>query len=669
MNIFSKKLTALLEVLAITAMSLPMSVGAMAKKDTNLLVANHDPGFEAVEEITANTSYWNFSGGVSKSIISTDQAHAGSSKSVKVPSGSEKYEGPQAKLSGLTVGSQYYVSAWVYTSTAQKAQMALQGNTNATTNLVDLTENQWTQVSGMVTVPAATTGQDYEHRLYVMTIDKRSADIYVDDFEICAVTDITVAQEVAGNLFGNAGFETDEDNDDNVGWRNATGNAAYTRVNSIFDANTGSCAAKATGRSNNYTGPQQYVTVDPDTYYYVSAMVRQGSNPEKSLKAKMRVAKTGSSTTFNEGNTEEIGIYTDKYAKIKDVVYSGEETKLRVYVQTTDTTPFVDMWFDDFVMLPIAMTSGKTDVTPNSAVTLSVPEDIVVTKDMISIDKGAKVEGVTTNGRTVSVALSGMLTSMNYTLKLDTGLDAKCIPSWSFTTKANPDNILDVNGYDPSFDNAAIDGNKWNFSTSTCARSSEHAHSGAQSVKVTARQYSYSGPQAKNVPLVSGEKYTASAWVYTEAEGEKATVRFEGADGGAGAYEDLVPGEWTLITRTINVTAATAKVYVYTEGKSDIWVDDFAVSKYTPYKHNFSKDGTSITCEFANNVNSNNLMLAIAAYDSTGKLVYVDADVSTTTSGTLTVTAPTGAYEDVKVFLWDVKTFAPIVEVFSPDSI
>ncbi len=664
MNIFSKKLTALLSVLAITAMSLPMSVGAMAKKDTNLLVANHGPGFEAVEEITANTSYWNFSGGVSKSIISTDQAHAGSSKSVKVPSGSEKYEGPQAKLSGLTVGSQYYVSAWVYTSTAQKAQMALQGSTNATTDFVDLTENQWTQVSGMVTVPATTTGQDYEHRLYVMTKDKRSADIYVDDFEICAVTDITVAQEVADNMITNAGFESEG------GWRTESESpvAKYTRVKSVFDANTGSYAAKATGRSNNYTGPQQYVAVEQDTYYYVSAMVRLGAASASAQKAKMRVAKgsNNNKSTFAEGNTTEYAISTADYAKIKDVAYSGTEEKLRVYVQTTDST---DMWFDDFVMLPITMISSKTDVAPNSAVTLSVPEDIEVTKEMLSIDKGAKVESVTRNGRIVSVALSGMLTSIDYTLTLATGLDTKCNPSWKFTTKVDSSNILDVNGYDPSFDNAAIDGSKWNLSTSTCARSSEHAHSGAQSVKVTARQNTYSGPQAKEVPLVSGERYTASAWVYTEAEGEKATVRFEGADGGAGAYEDLVPGEWTLITRTINVSKDTAKVYVATEGKSDIWVDDFAVCEYVPYETTFSKSGSVVTCDFVNNENSNNLMLAVAAYDASGKLVYIDSSVSTTTSGTLTVTAPTGAYENVKVFLWDVKTFTPIVDAFSPDSI
>ncbi len=570
------KATALIASLTVVSMSMPMSVGAMAAKGNNLLEASHDPGFEELTTIT-NTSYWNFSGGSSKSVISTDKSHTGS-KSVKIVSGSQKYEGPQVKLNDLEVGSQYYVSAWVYTPTNQKAQLSLQGSGSAiSTTLVPLTANRWNQVSGMVTVPAIATGSvDYEHRLYVQTEGTRSTDIYVDDFEICQTTSTTPEVPVGGNLVSNAGFETAEDSEDKVGWRNASGNTAYTRVNSMVDANTGNYVAKSVQRGNYYTGPQQYVTVEPDTYYYVRAMVRQGSNPEKEVKAKMRIAQTGSSTTFKEYNLED-DIDCNEYTPIKGVVYSGGATELRVYVQTNESSDFVDLWFDDYVLLPItsSVAKGATGITPNTNITLSVPEEIDVNTTTLTINNGATITNIARDGRTCVVSFSGMGYDTEYTLKLDTVLNTD--PTWEFKTESK--NLIAT--YDPGFE-GEIDTTKWNLSKSTdggVTRVNTRKKSGSYSAHAYGRDKGYRGPQAKDVAIVSDSKYYASAWVYTDASGMTANMNLEGDSSARTTAVSLTSGDWTKVEGMVTAVGTSARLYVETSGTADIYVDDFELYK------------------------------------------------------------------------------------------
>ena len=250
------KLTSITAALALIASSLPMTVGASATKGVNL-IADNDPGFEdrTVSGTSLTNPAWSDGDWISRgtAVVDDTRAHSGT-KSIKITG---KSSGPRAVVTGLTQGNLYYVSAWVYTTEAgKKMQIGIGGSSNSWSTEIQLSENRWTKVSGVVAAPAAgdaavnATLSTSANSLYLNPTTSFT-DFWVDDFEICEViSDPTAEISVAGNLMGtNAGFESGN----NTGWR--TDAPKYFIVKSSVDANSGNYAAHTTRRTQSYETP------------------------------------------------------------------------------------------------------------------------------------------------------------------------------------------------------------------------------------------------------------------------------------------------------------------------------------------------------------------------------------------------------------------------------
>ncbi len=596
MNKTILKLTSLVASLAITAACLPMAVGASATKGTNLIGAN-DPGFEGrtVSDTKLNNAPF---GSQDKNWISRGNAyvdnthvHSGE-KSIKISD--KDSSGTRAVVTGLTPGSKYWVSVWVYTTQGGKTmKLGLQGANGTTTGYtasIPCTVNGWTQICGVVTAPAggnaavAGTHSDLTNAWALfLTKEQTMSDHWIDDFEICAITsDSTTVINVSDNLMGeNAGFESGN----NSGWR--TDSPKYSVINSSVDAYSGSYAAYTTRRTANYATPQMFIedaALSDDTYYYARAMVRQGSSSLSSVKAKMILQKTeGNTTNAVPSDSSATEINEDTYTKVASIIKNIDATQAKVFVQTDESAitegSLVNLWTDDYVLLPItsSVANGATGITPNSDITLTVPEDITADTTTLTINNGATVTGVDRTGRTCVVHLSGMAYDTEYTLKLDSSLNMD--PTWEFKTASN--NLLAV--YDPGFENGlntdSNTANYWTLSGGSTMnqRSTARAHTGSYSVSSTGRTEQYHGPRVTNITLGANKKYYASAWVYTAASGEKAKIRLQNTNIAAPGFTSLTAGEWTQVSAVMTVNSdsdVTAQFYVQTEGTSDIYIDD-----------------------------------------------------------------------------------------------
>ncbi len=579
------KLTAFVSALAIMAACLPMPVSAMATTGENLL-KDHDPGFESLSS-TANTSYWNFSGGSTKNAVETTITHNNSSKSVKVSNRQNTYEGPQAQNITVESGKQYYISAWVYTTAAgESAKLTLQSTeteaanrfTTINSDVVTLTQNNWTHICDVVSPDKTAIG-----KLYVTTTGK--SDIYVDDFEFYEITSTTPEVTVEGNLVSNPGFETG----DKTGWR--TDGPAFTVEKSIIDANSGEYSAKTVNRASNAyptsCTPQQFVDVTADTYYYVSAKARLVSKSSSDVKAIMRLQQTGGTAITTPNNYT---LMNEKsYTTISAVVKNTDATQAKVYVNTneTSTTGYADLWTDDYMVFPItsSVEDGAIDITPNKDITLTIPQELEVSTKSFIISNGASITGVDHNGNECVVHFSGMNYGQTYKLTFNSGLNSNCKPEWEFATKTDSTNLL--NDWEPGFENGfntVKDDTApyWHISASTTARTNEKGHNSTYSIKSTGRTYNYSGPQADNINLNNASDYYVSAWVYTDAAGESAQLTYQGTETYRTELKPLTQGDWTKVSGVISSEAAQkGKLFVQTSGTSDIYIDDFELADIT----------------------------------------------------------------------------------------
>lgn len=593
------KLTSIISAFAIMAMQLPViSYGAVVNGN---LVGDFDPGFESrTVGTTLNNTAWGDGNWISRgtAVVVNDKAFSGS-KSVKVTG---KGSGPRAVLTNLKEGTSYYISAYVYTDEGGKSmQIGIGGGVsdfskgvNVWSDKVSLTKGTWTKVCGVVKAPAAYdqavngTLSVSANSLYLNPVNEQWGDFWIDDFEIYETSPVP---ETEGNLLTNASFESAEDTSDNVGWRNSTGENAFTRVCSPFEAPHGNYYAQVKNRTTNWSAPKQIVAVQPDTYYYLGASVRLGTESASPIRAKTRMQSRtdGAVAVTDPYYGSDSGISFDEYKKIQKVVYNENATEAQVYVQTDETIATgntgVDLWLDDFVVLPItsSIANGASDIIPNSSITLTVPETITVNTDTVKIDKGAEVLNVTRTGRECVVDLGGMINGVTYTLSLNTGLNTDCTPKWSFTTRVNQ-----LSPWDPTFE-AGFNTTKsdtepyWHISGSTTVRSNEKAHSGSYSVKVTNRVGNYAGPQAQNIQVIAGNTYYVSVWVYTDSADKKAQLTFQGS---STTYRTgdmpLTKGEWTKISgKFTSDVVQSGKLFVQTSDSTDVFVDDFDLADIT----------------------------------------------------------------------------------------
>ncbi len=412
------KLTSLIAAFAITMVSLPASVGAMATKGENLITSS--AGFED------GKGSW---GGNCWAVVKTE-FNSGSASAYS-STRANNYDGPQITLN-VEANTDYYISAWVKpeSTTANaigRIRLQNQGSGSGVTSLSNttFTAGKWTQTSGIVN-----TGTNTKVKIYVQTTD--TAAIYLDDFEMRKVTHNTPEVKVSENMLGeNAGFEKG----------NTTGlgaNAATVTLVDEFKANTGDYAALSTKRTASYGGVNSsYIPLKTDTYYYVSAYAMAAE--ETSVKARVRLQRrTGKDIT---NKVSDAALSNTAYNKFEAVVYNEDAEEGKVYIQTneknlSESSHGIDLYTDDYVLLPItsSVASGATDVTPNADITLTVPEDIEVSKETLSITNGATITNVARTGRECVVSLSGMTYGAEYTLTLTTGIGDN--PTYTFTTKA-----------------------------------------------------------------------------------------------------------------------------------------------------------------------------------------------------------------------------------------
>ena len=418
------KLVAAIAALSITAMSLPMSVGAMATKGENLI---SNPGFESDQTGWENTSKF--------SVATVD-----GDKCALTENRTANADGPKQKIT-LKENTSYVVSVRIKpVSTTDKARGKLRftGDTvNSVDQLglsmIDCPAGQWTQFIGVIDSGNLADVTDIYVWFQTSTFNTLSNNaFYLDDFEVCEYTANAAEVPVTGNMLGdNAGFENG----------NTTGlgaNAATVTLVDEFKANTGDYAALSTNRTANYGGVNSsYIALERDTYYYVSAYAMAAA--ETTVKARVRLQRqTGTDIT---NKVSDAAISNTQYNKYEAVVYNKDAEKGKVYIQTneknlSESSYGIDLYADDYVLLPItsSVASGATDVTPNADITLTVPEDIEVSKETLSITNGATITNVARTGRECVVSLSGMTYGAEYTLTLTTGIGDN--PTYTFTTKA-----------------------------------------------------------------------------------------------------------------------------------------------------------------------------------------------------------------------------------------
>ncbi|MBQ7976224.1 MAG: carbohydrate binding domain-containing protein [Clostridia bacterium] len=586
------KLTAFVLALAIIAMQMPLLTHAAVVSEN---LAGDNFGFEL------NTlDGWTKSADSLEASVTSADSHTGDYSAI-ITNRTDNNDSLRMYVD-IKPNTDYYISAWVkpvVSGVQGRGRLKLVvGSANLLTDVCDFSADTWTKVAGIVNTGATTEASGY---VSVNTTTSGTAadtnkpgnkNLYIDDFEIFETTS---GEETEGNLLTNAGFETDEDTSDTVGWRNSTGENAFTRVCSLIEAAQGNYYAFVTNRTTNWSAPKQIITVSPDTYYYLAASVKLGSEAATAVRAKtkMQSRTTGSAAITDPHYGNDSNVSANEYTRIQKVVYNTDATEAQVYVQTDETiasgSTGADLLIDDFVALPItsSIANGTTDVIPNSSITLTVPEGITVNENTVNIDKGAKVEKVTRTGRKCVVYLSGMINGVTYTLSLNTGLNTDCTPKWSFTTRLNYLSPLDPT-FETGFDTTKSDTELyWHISSSTSARSSEQSHSGTYSVKVSGRTGNFAGPQAQNIQVSEGKTYYLSAWVYASEADKKAQLTFQGSNV---TYrtdpKTLTKDGWTKISGTFTSTVSQfGKLFVQTSETAspyaDIYIDDFELADIT----------------------------------------------------------------------------------------
>lgn len=618
MNKFFNKLTSIVSVIAITASLLPMVVSASATKGPSL-IADNDPGFDT--RVVSSTNLANAPFGTNDknwisrgtAVVSDTRARSGANSIKITGSGST---GPRAVLTNLTAGKKYWVSAWVYTEEGGKfIRMGLQGTSTSYTTYSYLTKNTWTQIGGVVEAPTGgdaatkgTTGIEGAWALFVNVGNGTIGDFWFDDFEICEVTsEATPAIITASSVLGvNAGFESGS----KTSWREDS--PSYYVKKSSVDANSGDYAAHVTRRSAAYNTPQMFVedaNLEDNTYYYARAMLRQGSPSSSEIKAFMRMETQSKDANGNDITGTSIGVPSDRavlntstYTKVASIFKNVDAKRVKIYAATDEAATtegkLVDIWADDYALVPItASVAGKTDVMPNSTITLSVPEDL---KDAtLTLDKGATVVNTTKNGLNWTVSLGNMEYGTAYSLTLNTPLAQD--PVWTFTTaqlEIEGNNLLKY--HDPGFEaktdgttigNTAFGDRKW-ISRGTAQIDGTRGHESSKSVKVTSNTGIRAVLTSKDID--EGALYYASAWVYTENDSVNMSVGMGGSEGWT-AGKLLTKNAWTKVDGVIVAPAAgdasvkatysdiTDGYVLYLKNESTalgtFWVDDFELVK------------------------------------------------------------------------------------------
>ncbi len=694
MNIFSKKLTAFIATFAITAMCLPCMPNITAEAATTStftgenLLADYDPDFEG----STLSSKWSAKTG-STTEISKEQKKSGD-QSLKITVSSAQQVGPTAASITLEAGKTYLFSAYIYPLKADKYRLRVTGSTPWRT----CTVNTWNHLAEVVSV-----SQDTNVSLYFQnaTGATYSGTVYVDNIEVYEI-------EFGNNLLSDRDpdFETID-----VSTYTTDSNSPLWNVRSITSVGntteqkkSGSKSVKVDrdGKGQQVGLMAENVSFSAGKRYYASAWVYS----DKTAKYRLRVQADG----FTDANEQVwISANANTWTQIHAVTNCTKASTGYFYIQAENATNSDIVYIDNFELYDITPPAPEATIVKsplNGAQKVSVNTDLKlvfsqevkeVTASNIEIN-GATVGTITpsADNKTFTVDLGTLTASTSYSAKVtgvvDTNGNTVADTIFTFTTAhADYENLLA--DHDPGFElktaddvleNKGFDDKKW-ISRGTAVVDGTVAHAGANSVKITAM----SGPRAvlTSDVIEEGNLYYASVWVKTEAEDLALNIGFGGTDGWSKATA-LTKDQWTKVEGVFKAKAAgdaavSATYSDITNGYAlylnkaegtfaTTWVDDFEIYEVDSYyEKSFSKDSVAntISCTFKNHKNSNNLMLAVAAYDASGKLVYIDSSVSTTTSGTLTVNAPTGTYADVKVFLWDVKTFAPIVEAFSPDSI
>ncbi len=333
----------------------------------------------------------------------------------------------------FTPGKLYVVSALAKLGASGNAKAKINVETGTgvqSGNEIALSADDWTRVFFYYDLTEF-EGEEFKGDIYLTTPGSK-ANLLLDYYHLLEVVPYS---QVEGNIYNDS--DSSFESGSTSSWLNSRATVSAIQIDPLPHSGKWCGYSKDRNATTSYANGLQtaYVSVNPETYYYVSGWVRTDSDVSfaANLSMQFQLSKKGA-TSVNGGGTPikstQVTVDNSKWYKIDGIYksfdkeifeqdYSGYSLKAKLY---PNVDPAANLYLDDFAAVPICINEEYKCVTPVDGVAvlnLTIPVEFEISEATLTTSVG-DIQSIEREGINCTVTLGGLNSGIDGALSLAT---------------------------------------------------------------------------------------------------------------------------------------------------------------------------------------------------------------------------------------------------------